>query len=133
MKVVINNNEDGFTFVDILISIAILTLFIGFYLNLYRGNHIERKKTDEINKMTMVAQGVMEAYRKVGLVGVNNNLTTLAQGYDVPIITEDVVVDMPTSDPIDQISNGLKKVTIIVNPTDSSLGINSIKLISYSS
>lgn len=132
MKAIIEN-KDGFTFVDILISIAILALFIGFFLDLHRGNHVEKKRTDEINKMTMVAQGIMEAYRKIGVTAVNKNLTVLSQGYDVPTVTENTVTVMPTSNPTNQTSNGLKKVTIIVNPKDSSLNINPIKLISYSS
>lgn len=125
-------NKDGFTFIDIIISIAILALFLGIYLNLHRGNYVEKTRTDEINKMTMVAQGIIEAYRKIGIVETNSNLTVLSQGYDVLPIIEDNATVMPTSNPIDQISDGLKKVTIIVNPKANVINISPIKMISYS-
>lgn len=125
-------NKDGFTFIDILISIAILAIFIGIYMDLQRDNYIEKKRTDEINKMTMVAQGIMDAYRNSNLTNVNNNLTTLSQGYNASI-TVNAVTTMPTSNPTNQTSSGLNEVIITVNPNPISLNINSVKLISYSS
>lgn len=125
-------NKDGFTFIDILISIAILAIFIGIYMDLQRDNYIEKKRTDEINKMTMVAQGIMDAYRNSNLTNVNNNLTTLSQGYNASI-TVNAVTTMPTSNPTNQTSSGLNEVIITVNPNPISLNINPVKLISYSS
>jgi len=106
--------NSGFTYIEIMISIAIMFVFLGFFMQLNQYNYKLRNKSDEINKITMIAQGVMDVYRSQGrLVALNYN-----QDYTI-----DITEDSDTG------HTKLKKVIVTVTPKIE--GVNSIKLVSY--
>lgn len=102
----------GFTYIEVLLSILILCFFIGFYIHTERYIYTQRIYWDETDKMTMAAQGVMNAYKSAGKA----TALTLGQGYTVNIIET-------------TIAGNLKKITVIVTPTISSM--SNITLVSY--
>lgn len=106
--------NNGFTYIEIMISMAILFIFLGFLMQLNQYNYKIRNKTDEINKITMAAQGVMDAYRDQGRVGALN----YNQDYTI-----DITEDAGTG------HTKLKKVTVTVTPKVE--GVSSVKLVSY--
>lgn len=110
----IKSDKYGFTYVEILITMTLLMIFLGVYVNTSQFNVKIRNKTDEISKMALVAQGVMDAYKELGYTEAFN----YTQGYTVTI-NEDY-------NPGRQL---MKKVIVTVSPKIS--GLNVVKLISY--
>lgn len=111
---VLLRTSKGFTYIEILVSMAIMFISFGFFMQLNQYNYKLRDKADEINKITMVAQGVMDGYRILG----KDQALTLGQGYTVNIIE-----DTNTG------HTKLKKVTVTVTPKIT--GVSNVTLVSY--
>lgn len=108
--------NNGFTYIEILVTISIVCLFIGIFLHMERYNYTQKNQWDQVDKMTMVAQGVIDGYRNQG----KDYALTLGQGYSVEI-TEDVATG----------HTNLKKVTVTISSTDTD--ISPITLVTYHS
>ena len=77
-------------------------------------NYKLRGRADEINKVNMIAQGVMDGYKTLG----KEQALTLAEGYTVDI-TEDTNTGHAS----------LKKVTVTITPKVT--GVSNVTLVSY--
>ncbi len=111
---IMHRQKGGFTYIEIMISMALIFLFMGFFMQLNQYNYKLRNRSDEINKMTMAGQGVMDAYRTLGKAG--------ALSY-----TEGYTIDITENSEIEHAK--LNKITVTVTPKIS--GVNTITLVSY--
>jgi type II secretory pathway pseudopilin PulG len=107
-------DKKGFTYVEILVSLAILFFVFTFFMQLNKFNYKLRSQSDEENKMTMTAQGMLNAYRNLG----KDKALSYAQGYTASI-SEDTNTGF----------TGLKKVTVTITPKIE--GMANVSLISY--
>lgn len=114
MRLLLKNK--GFTLIEVVFAVGILLVFVGIFLHLENYSYSQRRNWDEINKMTMTAQGVMDGYRVLGRV----QALTLGQGYTI-----DITEDTNTG------HSNLKKVTVTVTPNITEL--SNITLVSYHS
>lgn len=97
----LKTNDQGFTYLSLIIGVVILVMGLGFFMTIVRSSSISALKAEEQMAMARVAQNVAEVYLATG-----NETTAETQGSG-----QDYSVDLGTAAG----PEGLTTVTITVN------------------
>lgn len=108
--------KDGFTYMELMICISIIVAFTGILFQVNKYNIRLRNRSDQINKMTMISQGVVDRYRVLGKE--DEVIAAMIQNGDITI-----------SDDVDIVYAQLKKVIITVKSKLD--GVSDIIVVTY--